>query len=138
MAELNIQEVKFVSYYIETGDITKAVQMAGYKTNSPHAYGRKLLSKPKIQAEVQDQLKSFRNECIANNVEIMQFFTKAMRGEVKDQFGLDATLADRMKAAESLAKRQIDMQQMLEKSKEQEIKVTISFDDEKPNDTNEG
>lgn len=131
---LSTQELTFVSLYIETGKTAEAVVKAGYKTTSPAAYGRKLLSKPKIQNELQLQLSALRNEYIADNVEIMQFFTKAMRGEVKDQFGLDATLADRMKAAEALAKRRIDMQAIADKAKENEVKVRIFFGDE-DNDT---
>ena len=34
-----------------------------------------------------------------------------MRGEVKDQFGLDAPLAERTKAAVELAKRKVDVAQ---------------------------
>jgi len=132
--KLSTQELTFVSLYIETGKTAEAVVRAGYKTTSPASYGRILLSKPKIQNELQLQLSALRNEYIADNVEIMQFFTKAMRGEVKDQFGLDATLADRMKAAEALAKRRIDMQAIADKAKENEVKVRIFFGDE-DNDT---
>ena len=132
--KLSPQEMSFVAFYIETGKTAEAVVKAGYRTTSPATYGRTLLSKPKIQNEMQRQLSALRNEYIADNVEIMQFFTKAMRGEVKDQFGLDATLADRMKAAEALAKRRIDMQAIADKAKENEVKVRIFFGDE-DNDT---
>ena len=128
--KLSPQEIKFVALYIETGKLTESVQRAGYNTTSPAAYGRKLLGKEKIQAEMRLQLDSLRDEYIASNSEILEFFTKAMRGEVKDQFGLDATLQDRMRAAEALAKRRIDMDMMLDKAKDAEIKVSVSFTDE--------
>ena len=35
----------------------------------------------------------------------MQFYTKVMRGEEKDQFGLDASLTDRIRAGQELLKR---------------------------------
>lgn len=130
--KLSPQEIKFVALYIESGKTAESVIKAGYKTTSPAVYGRMLLGKPKIQREMQTQLDALRNEYIADSVEVMKFFTSAMRGEIKDQFGLDATLADRMKAAEAIAKRRIDMQAIADKAKEQEIKVTISFDDESP------
>ena len=41
----------------------------------------------------------------------MRYFTSVMRGEVKDQFGLDAPLAERTKAAVELAKRKVDVAQ---------------------------
>lgn len=40
----------------------------------------------------------------------MEFFTKVMRGEVKDAFGLDASLADRKDAAKEIAKRTVDIE----------------------------
>ena len=48
---------------------------------------------------------------IASAAEVMQYFTAVMRGEVKDQFGLDAPLAERTKAAVELAKRKVDVSQ---------------------------
>ena len=42
---------------------------------------------------------------VADSNEILKFYTAVMRGEVKDQFGLDSSLTDRLKAADSLAKR---------------------------------
>lgn len=132
--KLSAQEIKFVAAYIETGRTADAVTIAGYKTTSPAAYGRHLLSKEKIKKEMELQLGALRNEYVASNSEIMEFFTKAMRGEVKDQFGLDATLADRMKAAEALAKRRIDMENMLEKAKDNEVKVTVFFGDDSSNE----
>lgn len=128
--KLSAQEIAFVAAYIETGKTADAVKLAGYKTTSPAAYGRRLLGKEKIKKEMELQLHSLRDEFVASNSEIMEFFTKAMRGEVKDQFGLDATLADRMKAAEALAKRRIDMENMLEKAKDNEVKVRVFFGDD--------
>ena len=125
--KLSIREQKFVSLYLEYGDPTKAVVEAKFNTTSPKQYAKKLLSKPKIQKEVKEQLALFKNECIASSQEIMAFYTSAMRGEVKDQFGLDATLADRMKAAEALAKRQIDAQAIADKAKDNEFKVTLTW-----------
>lgn len=132
--KLSPQEMKFVALYIETGNVVQAVTKAGYATTSPGPYGRKLLSKPKIQREMQEQLSALRNEYVADNMEIMQFFTLAMRGEIKDQFGLEATLADRMKAAEALAKRKIDMQAIADRAKDNEVKIKLYFGDEEPAD----
>lgn len=127
--KLSAQELKFVAAYLETGNLVQAVRLAGYNTTSPSYYGRKLLAKDKIQAELKDELKLMRNQYVASNSEILEFYTMAMRGEIKDQFGLDATLQDRIRAAEALARRTIDVEQMLEKAKDQEIKVNVSFGD---------
>ena len=42
---------------------------------------------------------------IADTDEVLRFYSSVMRGEVKDRFGLDASLADRLKAGDSLMKR---------------------------------
>ena len=42
---------------------------------------------------------------VADANEVIEFYTAVMRGQVKDQFGLDASLADRLKAGDSLMKR---------------------------------
>lgn len=126
--KLGVREKKFVYYYIETGDLIQAVQMAGFKSTSPKAYGRKLLEKGKIQKELRKQMDALQNEAIASADEIMRFYTQAMRGEVRDQFGLDPTLADRMKAADALAKRQIDMQAAISANEDRDFTFTINFD----------
>lgn len=128
--KLSVREQKFVAYYIEYGDAQRAVKEAGFETTSPLAYSRKLLSKEKIQKELRDQLSLIKSDAIASATEIMLFYTQAMRGEVKDQFGIEATLADRMKAADALAKRQIDMQAIADKAAANEITVNLVWDRE--------
>jgi phage terminase small subunit len=125
--KLSIREQKFVAYYIEYGDATKAVKEAGFETNAPIQYARKLLGKAKIQQELKNQLEGIKNDAIASTTEIMCFYTKAMRGEIKDQFGIEATLADRMKAADALAKRQIDMQAIADRAAANEITVNLNW-----------
>ena len=107
--KLSMQEAKFLDSYIRDGNQSQAVINAGYKHHSPASFARKLLSRDYIQEEVAYRL----NQSVANGVasanEVLLYFTKVMRGEVKDQFGLDASLSERTKAAQELAKRLIDM-----------------------------
>ena len=44
----------------------------------------------------------FRSKLVADGDEVLKFLTATMRGEVKDQFGLDAQLKDRLAAAKEL------------------------------------
>ena len=125
--KLSVREQKFVSLYLEYGDAKRAVVEAKFNTTSPASYARKLLAKPKIQAEVREQMELFKNECVASSQEIMAFYTSVMRGEVKDQFGLEATLADRIKANDALAKRQIDAQAIANKAAENEFTIKLMW-----------
>lgn len=126
--KLTLREQKFVTYYIDCGDASDAVKKAGFRTTSPASYARKLLSKPKIQEEVRQQMELFKNDVIAHSNEIMAFYTLAMRGEIKDQFGLDPSLSDRLKAADALAKRQIDAQSIADKAADNKITVNLVWD----------
>ena len=55
-------------------------------------------------------MKQLEKETTATAQEVMEFFTSVMRGEVADQFGLDASIADRTRAAQELAKRTVDIE----------------------------
>ncbi len=126
--KLSVREQKFVALYLEYGDAKRAVVEAKFNTTAPAQYAKKLLAKPKIQKEVKEQLELFKNECIASSQEIMGFYTATMRGDIKDQFGLDATLSDRLKAADALAKRQIDAQAIAEKARDNEVTIKLCWD----------
>ena len=102
-------EAKFIDIYIEEGNQQQAVIKAGYKTNTPRQYAQALMKKDYIGMEIAYRLKILEEKSIANATEILQYFTSVMRGEVTDQFGLEAPLSERTKAAQELAKRKIDM-----------------------------
>ena len=59
----------------------------------------------KLDKFIKIKLQEKENQRIASQDEVLQYLTKVMRGEEKDQFGLDASLQDRTKCAELLGKR---------------------------------
>lgn len=68
-----------------------------------------------------------RSESVATADEVMKFFTSVMRGEVKDQFGLDATLSDRTRAAQEIAKRTIDIENRRSGESDQVISIKLDW-----------
>lgn len=68
-----------------------------------------LLRVPRIREEFNFRLKSVQDALKADSDEVLRYLTAVMRGQVKDQFGLDAPLSERTRAAECLAKRLIDI-----------------------------
>ena len=50
-------------------------------------------------------MKPREDKLIADANEVLEFFTNVMRGNVKDQFGLDSSLSDRLNAGKELMKR---------------------------------
>lgn len=103
--ELTIKQKRFCEEYIKTGNATEAAKRAGYSKNTAKQIGTENLSKPAISAYIKARMEELDAELVADTNEILKFYTAVMRGEVKDQFGLDASLTDRLKAGDSLMKR---------------------------------
>nr|DAF29474.1 MAG TPA: Terminase small subunit [Caudoviricetes sp.] len=108
---LTPKQKAFADYYIECGNATEAAKRAGYKKKAAYATGSENLRKPQIIEYIEERQKQIEDSRIASAAEVMRYFTSVMRGEVKDQFGLDAPLAERTKAAVELAKRKVDVAQ---------------------------
>lgn len=116
---LTPKQKAFADYYIECGNAAEAYRKAGYKNyKSAAVEASKALNNPKVSQYIEERQKQIEDSRIASAAEIMQYFTSVMRGEVKDQFGLDAPLAERTKAAVELAKRKVDVVQKTDTRKE--------------------
>lgn len=68
-----------------------------------------------------------RTESVAAATEVMEYFTRVMRGEEKDQFGLDAPLSERTRAAQELAKRTIDIENRMTGVSDQKIEIKLDW-----------
>lgn len=103
--ELTPKQRAFADFYIECGNATEAAKRAGYSAKTAQQIGSENLSKPLISAYIAERMERQAKSRVADANEVIEFYTAVMRGEVKDQFGLDASLADRLKAGDSLMKR---------------------------------
>lgn len=106
---LTPKQKAFADYYIELGNATEAARKAGYSKKNANNIASENLAKPNISAYIAERIKPDEDKRIADGDEVMRFFTSVMRGEVKDQFGLDPSLKDRTDAAKELAKRTVDL-----------------------------
>lgn len=95
----------FADYYIQTGNATEAAKKAGYSKDTARQIGAENLSKPSISAYIAERMGQQEKSRVADANEVIEFYTAVMRGEVKDQFGLDASLSDRINAGKELMKR---------------------------------
>ena len=66
---------------------------------------RYLNAKSDVKQYMADRLQVIDDGNIASTREVLVFLSEAMRGKIKDQFGLDTSLADRTRAAVELLKR---------------------------------
>ena len=128
---LTPREKKFCAEYIKDYNGAQAVLRAGYNVaNSATAsvYANGLLKTTKVKEEIHRLTQDSVDQSIADAKEVMQFFTDVMRGKVKDQFGLEASLAERSKAAVEVAKRTIDIDQKIKANQNGDNVLTIKLD----------
>lgn len=117
---LSAKESRFISLFIANGDINKCLRESGLSLKN-------VAGKDYIVDEITYRLDLLKKKTIADGDEILQYFTRVMRGEEKDQFGLDAPLSERTRAAQELAKRIIDTVPDMS-AVPPEIKVTLNWD----------
>lgn len=99
------RQKRFCEYYIQSGNATDAARKAGYSDKTAVKIGSENLTKPEISQYIAKRIGNQDKELVADADEVLKFYSAVMRGEVKDQFGLDASLSDRLKAGDSLMKR---------------------------------
>lgn len=109
--ELNARQEAFCYYYVETHNGTQSAIRAGYKKEHAEVQASVLLRNRKVAQKIAELTEAQRKESIASAQDVMEYLTAVMRGEIKDQFGLEAPLAERTKAAQELAKRTVDIEQ---------------------------
>lgn len=105
MVPLNKRQKDFADFYIELGNAKEAAIKAGYKEKYAGQNAGKLLKNTNVSAYVKNRMAELDAERIADQSEVLKFYTSVMRGQKKDQFGLEASLDTRLKAADSLMKR---------------------------------
>ena len=106
--ELTIKQRKFADLYIETGNATQSYIDAGYKATNrkvAEANARKLLANYLVENYIEVRMEELQQNMIASQEEVLQYLTRVMRGEEKDQFGLDASLKDRTDCAKLLGQK---------------------------------
>lgn len=103
--DLTPKQKAFADEFLKCGNATEAAKRAGYSEQSARQMGTENLSKPSISSYIQERQKQIDDERIADIAEIQRFYSSVLRGEVKDQFGLDVSLETRIAAGRELMKR---------------------------------
>lgn len=103
--KLTPKQKKFCDYYIQTGNATEACRKAGYKGDNLNRIATENLSKLVIKQYLEKRMSGMDSKRIATADEVLEILTRVLRGEEKDQFGLEVSIADRVKAGELLLKR---------------------------------
>lgn len=135
--KLTQKQKAFIDSYMKHGNATQAYIEAGYKASTSGTAGvegHRLLKNPRIAHEIHQLQAEAREKSIATAQDVMEFFTKAMNGEIKDQFGLDATLGDRIRAGQELAKRTIDIENRVNGKADAKVEIVVNWSRDKEGD----
>lgn len=85
MAELTIKQERFVIEYIKDLNATQAAIRAGYSPKTAGVQGSTLLKNPNVSEEVKKRLENIKSDRIADATEVLEYFTRVMRREEKEQ-----------------------------------------------------
>lgn len=103
--KLTKKERIFADEYVKTTNGTQSAITAGYSEKTASVTASKMLRKPKVRQYIDAIMDERSKDTIATADEVLEYLTRVVRGEEKDAFGLDVSVADRTKAAELLGKR---------------------------------
>lgn len=123
-SKLTEKERIFADEYIKTTNATQSAITAGYAENSASVTGSKMLRKPKVRQYIDAVMNERSKDTIATADEVLEYLTRVVRGEEKDAFGLDVSVADKTKAAELLGKRHMLFTEKVKLDAEIEIDIS--------------
>lgn len=109
---------QFLEYWLESNNITQSAIKAGYSKKTAGVRGSQLLKDPRSIDYInkrKQMIEERQDNLIAKTDEVLAYLTRVMRGEEKDAFGLDVSIADRTKAALELNRVLRPVQQTAEK-----------------------
>ena len=124
---VTVQEAMFINAYMESGDPKQAYEAAGYTAKYSKAQVDKILALPNVAYEIKKRTYQMKRKSVASAEEVMKYFTDVMRGEIKDQFGLEAPLSERTRAAQEIAKRTIDIENKLNGKQDNVIEIKLDW-----------
>ena len=142
---LNDRQQLFVTEYVKDMNATKAAERAGYSKRTAYSQGQRLLKNVEIKKAVDKLLLEVRKNNVADAVEIEEYLTAVMRGEMKETEMINvgnfeqelvevpAKQTTRIKAAELLGKRY----SMWTDKQEIDLNQQVVFVDDVPLDDDE-
>ena len=119
--KLTEKQKRFVVEYIKDYNATQAAIRAGYSEQTAYSQGNRLLKKVEIKKAIKELQDEIRKGNIAEAIEVEEFLSLAMRGEIEEEVVVTENIGDyesrariikkqlsakeRIRAAELLGKR---------------------------------
>ena len=117
LKKLTLKQQKFADEYIISGNAEQSALKAGYSAHYSRKQAHKLLANVGVKAYLDERLSELNSKKIADQQEVLEFFTAAMRGELTEPMAIGLgdgvqqiievrpNIATRKSAAVELAKR---------------------------------
>ena len=118
---MNERQKRFVAEYIKDYNATQAAIRAGYSERTAYSQGNRLLKNIEVKKAIEELQNEIRKENIAEAIEVEEFLSLAMKGEIEEEVVVTENIGDyesrarvikkqlsareRIKAAELLGKR---------------------------------
>lgn len=118
--KLTEKQKRFIDYYIETANATESARKAGYSEKTADRIGYENLRK--LEIYIQERLQNKANERIASQNEVLQYFSKVLRGEEKE-----AEIKDKIKCGELLGKVYGVFKEKVEIDQDKPFEVNITI-----------
>ena len=122
--KLTKKERIFADEYVKTTNGTQSAITAGYSEKTARSKASQLLTKVNVRQYIDAVMNERSKDTIATADEVLEYLTRVVRGEEKDAFGLDVSIADKTKAAELLGKRHMLFTDKVKLSAEVEIDIS--------------
>ena len=122
--KLTKKERIFADEYVKTTNGTQSAITAGYSEKTARSKASQLLTKVNVRQYIDAVMNERSKDTIATADEVLEYLTRVVRGEEKDAFGLDVSVADKTKAAELLGKRHMLFTDKVKFSAEVEIDIS--------------
>jgi phage terminase small subunit len=122
--KLTKKERIFADEYVKTTNGTQSAITAGYSKKTARSKASQLLTKVNVRQYIDAIMSERSKDTIATADEVLEYLTRVVRGEEKDAFGLDVSVADKTKAAELLGKRHMLFTDKVKLSAEVEIDIS--------------
>lgn len=81
---LTLKQKKFIDFYLQTGNATKAAIEAGYSKKTAYQTGAENLKKPQIRKIMQERMAEMDAKRVADSKEVLQLITSIARGEIDE------------------------------------------------------
>lgn len=141
---MNVRQKMFVEEYLKDMNATQAAIRAGYSEKTAYSQGQRLLKNVEIKNAIKELREQIQTENIATIIDIEEFLSKSMLGEVDEEVVMtvgdgdgygkivktrkEISAKDRIKAAELLGKRYGIWTDKTELTGEIDTEISIKID----------